>query len=54
MENSQVLLHMDSNSKLGKIKKAFQGNFSIQNRDSNTPYIKNIRVVSTLEYYLSD
>lgn len=44
----------DSNSKLGKIKKARQGQFSIQNRDSNTPYIKKVRVVSTLEYYLSD
>lgn len=44
----------DSNSKLGKIKKARQGQFSINNRDSNTPYIKKVRVVSTLEYYLSD
>ena len=44
----------DSNSKLGKIKRARQGQFSINNRDSNTPYIKKIRVVSTLEYYLSD
>ncbi len=45
---------LDSNSKLGKIKKAYQGQFSIGNRDSNTPYIKKVRVVSTLEYYLSD
>jgi hypothetical protein len=44
----------DSNSKLGKIKKAYQGQFSIQNRDGNTPYIKKVRVVSTLEYYLID
>jgi hypothetical protein len=44
----------DSNSKLGKIKKARQGQFSISNRDKNTPYIKNVRVVSTIEYYLSD
>jgi hypothetical protein len=44
----------DSNSKLGKIKKARQGQFSINNRDNNTPYIKNVRVVSTIEYYLSD
>ena len=44
----------DSNSKLGKIKKARQGQFSINNRDKNTPYIKNVRVVSTIEYYLSD
>lgn len=44
----------DSNSKLGKIKKASQGQFSIRDRDSSTPYIKKVRVVSTIEYYLSD
>lgn len=44
----------DSNSELGKFKKARQGRFSITNRDNNTPYIKNVRVVSTIEYYLSD
>ena len=44
----------DSRSSLGKIKRARQGQFSINNRDSNSPQIKKIRVVSTLEYYLSD
>ena len=44
----------DSSSQLGKIKKARQGQFSINDRDSNTPFIKRVRVVSTLEYYLSD
>ena len=44
----------DSNSVLGKIKKARQGQFSINNRDNSTPYIKKVRVVSTVEYYLSD
>lgn len=44
----------DSESQLGKIKKATQGQFSITNRDKNTPYIKNVRVVSTIEYYLED
>jgi len=44
----------DSNSRLGKIKNANQGQFTVTDRDSNTPYIKNIRVVSTVEYYLSD
>ena len=44
----------DSGSKLGKIKRATQGQFSIENRDNNTPYIKKVRVVSTIEYYLSD
>lgn len=43
----------DSNSKLGKIKRARQGQFSINNRDKNNPHIKKIRVVSTIEYYLS-
>lgn len=44
----------DSDSKLGKIKYASQGTFSIENRDSNTPYIKRIRVVSSITYYLSE
>ena len=44
----------DSNSILGKIKHARQGQFSIADRDSNTPYIKKVRVVSTVEYYLKD
>ena len=44
----------DSESSLGKIKSARQGQFSIQDRDSTTPHIKKIRVVSTVEYYLSD
>lgn len=44
----------DSDSKLGKIKRANQGQFSISNRDANTPYIKNIRVVTTIEYSLED
>jgi hypothetical protein len=45
---------MDSLSSLGKIKSANQGQFSIEDRDGNTPYIKKVRVVSTLQYYLSD
>ncbi len=44
----------DSNSKLGKIKTANQGQFSIYDRDNNTPHIKNVRIVSTVEYYLKD
>jgi len=44
----------DSQSKLGKIKRASQGQFSIAARDNNNPHIKKIRVVSTVEYYLSD
>ena len=44
----------DSNSKLGKIKTATQGQFSVSDRDNNTPYIKNIRVVTNVVYYLKD
>jgi hypothetical protein len=44
----------DSKSQLGKIKNAYQGQFSITPRDRNNPHIKNVRVVSTVEYYLSD
>lgn len=44
----------DSHSRLGKIKSARQGQFSIFDRDSTTPHIKKVRVVSTVEYYLSD
>ena len=44
----------DSDSELGKIKRATQGQFSIDNRDANTPYIKRIRVVTTIEYSLED
>ncbi|MBN2890604.1 MAG: SIMPL domain-containing protein [Bacteroidales bacterium] len=44
----------DSQSKLGKIKSASQGQFSISQRDKNNPHIKKVRVVSTVEYYLSD
>jgi uncharacterized protein len=44
----------DSDSKLGKIKTANQGQFSITDRDANTPYIKSVRVVTTVDYYLED
>ena len=44
----------DSNSKLGKIKHASQGQFSIEDRDANTPFIKHIRVVTTIDYSLED
>ncbi len=44
----------DSDSELGKIKTASQGQFSIEDRDQYTPYIKRVRVVSTIVYYLKD
>ena len=42
----------DSDCSLGGIRNAQQGQFSIESRDQNTPYIKNIRVVNTIEYSL--
>ncbi len=43
----------DSDSRLGKIRTANQGTFTIENRDSNTPYIKKVRVVTSVTYYLT-
>ena len=44
----------DSGSRLGKIKTATQGTFSIENRDSNTPHLKKVRVVTYVTYYLKN
>lgn len=44
----------DSGSKLGKISDASQGTFTISNRDQNTPYIKKVRVVTSVSYYLKN
>lgn len=44
----------DSDSRLGKIRRASQGQFSISDRDDNNPHLKKVRVVSTVEYYLVD
>ncbi|MBP5772391.1 MAG: SIMPL domain-containing protein [Bacteroidaceae bacterium] len=44
----------DSQSKLGKIRTADQGQFSIESRDQNTPWIKSVRVVSTVVFNLKD
>ena len=41
-----------SKSKLGKIQTAGQGQFEIDDRDQNTPYIKKLRVVTTITYSL--
>lgn len=42
------------NSELDKIITATQGQFSISDRDNNSPHIKKIRVVSTITYSLKD
>ena len=44
----------DSDSRLGRIRTASQGLFTIQDRDNNTQHRKRVRVVSTVEYYLTD
>ncbi len=44
----------DSESTLGKIRHANQGQFSISDRDPNTPHIKKVRVVTTIDYSLED
>lgn len=44
----------DSESQVGGIKIARQGLFSINNRDQNTPEIKIVRVVSTIDFQLED
>ncbi|MBQ8099591.1 MAG: SIMPL domain-containing protein [Bacteroidaceae bacterium] len=44
----------DSGSRLGKIKHASQGYFSIENRDDNTPWMKKVRVVTSVSYDLKD
>lgn len=42
----------DSESEVGKIRIARQGLFSINDRDQNTPEIKIVRVVSTIDFQL--
>jgi hypothetical protein len=44
----------DAGSKVGKIKSANQGLFTISDRDINTGYIKNVRIVNTIDFYLED
>ena len=42
----------NSRSRIGKMRTASQGYFEVENLDENTPQIKKIRVVTTVEYYL--
>lgn len=44
----------DSGSKVGSIRRARQGYFSIEDRDKLSPQIKRIRVVTTVEYSLKE
>ncbi len=57
IENAQQTAQQfakNSQSKLNKIVSADQGQFSIDNRDENTPWIKRVRVVTTVTYSLKD
>lgn len=44
----------DSDSKVGKMKTASQGQFTIEDTSASTPYTKNVRVVSSIVFYLED
>ncbi|MGY8913951.1 MAG: SIMPL domain-containing protein [Flavobacteriales bacterium] len=44
----------DSDAKVGEIRKASQGLFGITDRDENTPQIKLVRVVSTIDFQLEN
>lgn len=57
ISNAEKTAHQfaeNSHSTLDKIMNADQGQFSIEDRDSNTPYIKKVRVVTTVTYSLKD
>lgn len=44
----------DSGSRVAGIRTANQGAIDISDRDQTSPFIKNVRVVTTIEYYLKD
>ena len=57
IENAQQTAQqfaLNSKSKLNKIVSADQGQFTIEDRDQNTPWIKRVRVVTTVTYSLKD
>ena len=57
IENAELTAQQfaeNSHSQLNKIISADQGQFSIEDRDENTPYLKKVRVVTTVTYSLKD
>ncbi|MBR1834687.1 MAG: SIMPL domain-containing protein [Bacteroidales bacterium] len=42
----------NSHSRIGKMRTASQGYFEVEDLDENTPQVKKVRVVTTVEYYL--
>ena len=44
----------DSDASVGKIRTARQGLFTINDRDENTPQIKTVRVVTTIDFQSED
>lgn len=42
----------NSHSKIGKMRTASQGYFEVEDLDENTPQVKKVRVVTSVEYYL--
>lgn len=44
----------DSGSRIGRIKSAAQGQFSVTDADESMPWEKSVRVVTTVTYYLKD
>ncbi|MCR4658698.1 MAG: SIMPL domain-containing protein [Bacteroidales bacterium] len=55
LENARVAANefaKNSHSRIGKMRTASQGYFEVEDLDENTPQVKKIRVVTTVEYYL--
>ena len=55
LENARVSAEefaKNSHSRIGKMRTASQGYFTVDDLDENTPQLKNVRVVTKVEYYL--